>query len=80
MSTELKYLDGPALSPTRRGRSGIPIPLIYAPDKNYNEPSAHQMRILDRLHEVLDKNPVPTAFWAILMPSDIEILEKKIVE
>ncbi|KAH8422324.1 HNH endonuclease signature motif containing protein [Aspergillus melleus] len=65
-------VDTSTTSPTRRGRSGTIIP---AYDEDYNESSPRRMESLQKLHDLI-KEPVPAPFWAVLMFSDVEMLEE----
>ncbi|KAK1149752.1 hypothetical protein N8T08_005306 [Aspergillus melleus] len=65
-------VDTSTTSPTRRGRSGAIVP---AYDEDYNEPSPRRMESLQKLHDLV-KEPVPAPFWAVLMFSDVEMLEE----
>ncbi|KAE8371979.1 hypothetical protein BDV26DRAFT_298290 [Aspergillus bertholletiae] len=71
-------IDPPTPTHARVGRSGTiigPVPR----DENFNEVCSQRQQLLDRLHQIIQR-AVPRAFWAVLIFSDIEMLEKFICE
>ncbi|CEL02822.1 hypothetical protein ASPCAL03985 [Aspergillus calidoustus] len=48
-------------------------------EEDYNPPSKRRTYLLGRLNTVLNNRPVPASFWAALLLSDMEMLEKMVI-
>ncbi|KAE8319790.1 hypothetical protein BDV41DRAFT_169821 [Aspergillus transmontanensis] len=72
------------MDPPRRGRSGTVLPALNdngdTQDEIYSEPCQRRLDLLEQLDIILDHEHVTPSFWAVLMMSDIELLEKLVVE